>query len=170
VLIIAKIPSDGVGSRWRHAPIEEQPRAVILDPSCRAPLKKLFYRVSKKQVPSPWIFCRDDIHKSGECHVPMKTYDDGKFKWEDILSTLSAKGANLVMIEGGGVVINDVLAQRIADIIIISISPVFLGRDGVGVLPVLQEPEWLEDVHGITLGSDIVVVGRMKRGDVAQNL
>src|SRR5271155_640785 len=106
-------------------------------------------RVSKKQIPSPWIFCRDDIQKHGECYVPMKAYDDGKFKWEDILSTLSAKGVNLLMIEGGGVVINDVLAQRMADIIIVSISPVIMGRDGVGVLPVFQEPEWLEDVRVI---------------------
>jgi len=168
--MIAKIPSGGVGSKWRHAPIEEQPRAVILDPTCRARLKKMFYRVSKKQVPSPWIFCRDAIQKSGECYVPMKAYDDGKFKWEDILSTLSAKGANLVMIEGGGVVINDVLAQRMADVIIISIAPVFLGRDGVGVLPILREPDWLEDVRGITVGRDFVVAGRIKRDEVAQKL
>ena len=47
------------------------------------------------------------------------------------MKTLSAKGASLVMIEGGAVVINDVLAQRMADVIIISISPVILGRDGL---------------------------------------
>ena len=95
----------------------------------------------------------------------MKAYDDGKFKWEDILSTLSSKGVNLVMIEGGGVVINDLVAQRMADVIIVSISPVFLGRDGVGILPVLQEPEWLEDVQGIAVGRDVVVAGRIKRVD-----
>lgn len=163
--MIAKIPSGGLGSKWRHAPIEEQPRAVILDPNCRARLEKMLYRVSKQQVPSPWIFCRDDIQKSGECYIPMKAYDDGKFKWEDILSTLSSKGVNLVMIEGGGVVINDLVAQRMADVIIVSISPVFLGRDGVGILPVLQEPEWLEDVQGIAVGRDVVVAGRIKRVD-----
>src|SRR5215471_1830337 len=116
--MIAKVPSGGIGSKWRSAPVKEQPRAVILDPTCRAPLKKMLYRVSKKEVPLPWIFCRDDIQKSGDSYVPMKAYDDGKFKWDDILSTLSAKEVNLVMIEGGGVVINDVLAQQMVDVII----------------------------------------------------
>ena len=165
--MIAKIPSGGVGSRWQYAPIEEQPRAVILDPRCHARLNKLFDRVSKKQVPTPWILCRDDFQMSGESYVPMKAYDDGKFKWEDILSTLSVKGVNLLMIEGGAVVINDVLAQRMADVIIVSISPVFLGRDGVGIQN-FQEPEWLEDVQVITLGRDVVFAGRANRDKAEQ--
>jgi 2,5-diamino-6-(ribosylamino)-4(3H)-pyrimidinone 5'-phosphate reductase len=167
-LMIAKVPSGGIGSKWRLAPFEEQPRAIILDPTCRAPLKKMLYRVSKKQAPAPWIFCRDDVQKSEENYVPMKTYHDGKFKWEDILSTLSAKGANFIMIEGGGVVINDVLSCRIVDVIIVSISPVLLGCGGVGVLPVLGKPEWLEDVQTIVLGKDVVVAGRIRRDDMTQ--
>ena len=165
-----KIPSGGVGSRWRYAPIENQPRPVILDPTCRASLKKMLDRVSKGQGPSPWILCRDDVRNPGEYYVPMKVRQDGKFKWEDILSTLSAKGINSVVIEGGGIVINDVLAQRMADVIIVSMSPVFLGRDGVGILPDLKEPEWLEDVQVITIGRDVVVAGRIKRDDMAQKL
>ena len=90
----------------------------------------------------PWIFCRDDIQNLGEYYIPMKAYDDRKFKWENILKTLSAKGASLVMIEGGAVVINDVLAQRMADVIIISISPVILGRDGLGTSNNLTREEY----------------------------
>jgi len=161
--MIAKIPSGGGGSRRRYAPIENQPRPVILDPTCRARLKKMLDRVSKGLTLSPWILCRDDIQNPGEHYVPMKVHQDGKFKWEDILSTLSAKGINSVMIEGGGIVINDVLAQRMADVIIVSISPVILGWDGVGILPFLQEPEWLKDVRVITIGSDVVVAGKIKR-------
>ena len=156
--MIAKVPLGGVGSGWRYASIEVQPRAIILDPNCRAPLTKLLNRVSQKKAQSPWIFCREDAQRSGECYVPIKSNNDGKFEWEDILSTLSTNGTGLVLIEGGGVVINDILKQRIADIIIISISPVFLGRDGVGICPVLHEPEWLEDVQGMMVGSDYVIV------------
>ena len=97
----------------------------------------------------------------GKYHIPMRVYDDGKFRWEEILSTLSAKGVNLVMIEGGGVVINDVLAHRMADVIIIFISPVFLW-DGVDVHAKLPSPEWLDDVQTIQLGRDMAFVGRMK--------
>lgn len=94
----------------------------------------------------------------------MKTDDDGKFKWEDILSTLLVKGVKSVMIEGGGAVINDVLAQSMADVIVISISPVFLGRDGIGVHPILYEPEWLYDTQVINIGRDVVFIGRIKKG------
>lgn len=45
------------------------------------------------------------------------------------------------MIEGGGVVINDILAQKMADVIIVSISPVILGGGGVEVNPKLRKPK-----------------------------
>lgn len=161
VLTIAKVPTGRGPNEWRYAPLKKQPRAVILDPKCRAPLNKMFYRLSKNQTPSPWTLCGEDIPNLGKCHIPMKVYDDGKFKWEEILSTLSVKGVNLAMIEGGGVVINDVLAHRIADVIIVFISPVFIGR-GVQVHPELPSPEWLDDVQTIQLGQDMAFVGRMK--------
>ena len=90
------------------------------------------------------------------------------------MSTLFAKNPRTILIEGGGVVINDVLAERIANVVIISISPVSfgvgvgVGVDGVGVDSIGREPEWLVDVQRITLGKDIVVAGRMKRGERAE--
>jgi len=141
--------------------MEEQPRPVVVDPSCRATLTKLLHLVSLGEAKSPWILCRDDSAKSGEIHIPMET-SDGKFSWRDILSTLTTKGVHSVMIEGGATVINDILSEGVADIIIITIAPVFLGRDGVGILPKLQE-EWLRDVRSISVGQDVVVAGRVKR-------
>ena len=174
----AKVPSAGVGSPWRLAPIQEQPRAVILDPNCRAPLRKIYNLVRKNEIPPPWIICRDDIKKPREHYrqkyVPLEAHNNGKFKWDDIMSTLFAKNPRTILIEGGGVVINDVLVERIANVVIISISPVSfgvgvgVGVDGVGVDSIGQEPEWLVDVQRITLGKDIVVAGRMKRGERAE--
>ena len=174
----AKVPSAGVGSPWRLAPIREQPRAVILDPNCRAPLRKIYNLVTKNQIPPPWIICQDDVKKPperyGQQYVQLSAQDNGKFKWDDILSTLFTKNVRTILIEGGGVVINDVLAERIANVVIISISPVSFGVgvgvevDGVGVDPIGRKPEWLVDVQRITLGKDIVVAGRMKRGETAE--
>ena len=174
----AKVPSAGVGSPWRLAPIQEQPRAVILDPNCRVPLRKIYNPVRKNEIPPPWIICRDDIKKPREHYrqkyVPLEAHNNGKFKWDDIMSTLFAKNPRTILIEGGGVVINDVLVERIANVVIISISPVSfgvgvgVGVDGVGVDSIGQEPEWLVDVQRITLGKDIVVAGRMKRGERAE--
>ena len=66
------------------------------------------------------------------------------------------------MIEGGATVINEILSQKIVDIIIITIAPVFLGQDGIGILPSVQE-EWLDDVQSISISRDVIVAGRVKR-------
>jgi 2,5-diamino-6-(ribosylamino)-4(3H)-pyrimidinone 5'-phosphate reductase len=136
---------------WKAAVMDQQPRPVILDPSCRASLSKLLGLVPKGEAKSPWIFCTDTL-KSDDSHIPLKTHD-GRFLWEDILSTLYHKGIKSIMIEGGANVINDILSQRMADVIIITIAPVFLGRDGVGILPALTG-EWLEDIKLISVGKD----------------
>ena len=66
------------------------------------------------------------------------------------------------MIEGGANVINDILTHGMADIIIITIAPVFIGRDGVGVGASVHE-EWLHDVHSLSVGRDMVIAGRFHK-------
>jgi 2,5-diamino-6-(ribosylamino)-4(3H)-pyrimidinone 5'-phosphate reductase len=89
--------------------------------------------------------------------------ENGRFSWTEILSTLATRGIKSVMIEGGASVINDVLSQNMADIIIITIAPVFIGRDGVGIAASFQKEEWLCDVQSISVGNDIVLAGRIRK-------
>jgi 2,5-diamino-6-(ribosylamino)-4(3H)-pyrimidinone 5'-phosphate reductase len=149
-----------LGGEWVAAGLEEQPIPVILDPHRRAHLPKLRHLVSIGQAKLPLIICRQGDPVDDQ-HIPLET-NDGRFSWTDILSTLFHRGVKSVMIEGGASVINDVLSQRIADVIIITIAPVFLGRDGVGIRPALQE-EWLHNVHSIPVGKDIVIAGRLRQ-------
>lgn len=159
VLIVARLPVRALDGEWTAAGMEEQPRPVVLDPHCRARLPKLLHLVGEGQAKTPWIVCRDDNEKMDSEHIPLPLHD-GRFSWTEILSTLHSRGIKSVMIEGGASVINDVLTQRIADIIIITIAPVFLGRDGVGIAPVLQE-EWLHRTASRSIGKDIVLAGIM---------
>ena len=151
----------GLDGEWRAARMEEQPRPVILDPLCRAHLPRLSSLVTLGQAKPPWILCRSDIAPSNERYVPLNA-NNGRFSWVDILSTLSTRGIKSVMVEGGANVISDVLSQRIADVIIITIAPVFLGRDGVGIAASLQA-EWLHDIHSLSIGKDIVIAGRIRK-------
>ncbi len=162
MLIVARIPVNGLEGEWRAMRMEEQPRPVILDPLRRAHLPKLFNLVSSGHAKSPWIFCRDDNAEPDDRYVPLKT-EDGRFSWKEILSTLSTRGIQSVMIEGGANVISDVLSRKVADVIIITIAPVFIGRDGVGIAASLQEEEWLYDVQSIPIGKDIVFAGRIRK-------
>jgi 2,5-diamino-6-(ribosylamino)-4(3H)-pyrimidinone 5'-phosphate reductase len=142
--------------------MEEQPRPVILDPNRRARLPKLLHLVASGEAKSPWIFCRDEGEPVDGRHFQLGMVD-GRFSWDDILPTLWAKGVKSVMVEGGANVISDVLSKGMADVIIITIAPVFIGRDGVGILPSLHTPEWLHDSSSIIVGKDMVIAGRMKR-------
>jgi len=154
------MPVDELNGEWRAVPMEEQPRPVLLDPHRRAHIPKLLYLVSIQEAKSPWIFCREG-NPTSTVNVPLKM-DGGKFLWTEILENLYRRGIKSVMIEGGATVINDVLSQRIADVVIITIAPVFLGHDGVGILPTLQEA-WLHDVQTLLLGRDTVVAGRLQQ-------
>lgn len=157
VLMVARIPVGGLDGEWKAAGMEEQPRPVILDPHCRAHLPKLLHLVAEGQAKAPWIFCRENSGQTDNRHIPLQLHD-GRFSWTEILSTLHSRGINSVMIEGGASVINDVLKKRIADVIIITIAPVFLGRDGVAIAPILQQ-EWLQHTTSISIGKDMVIAG-----------
>ena len=151
----------GLEGEWRAAAMEEQPRPVVLDPHRRAHLPKLLSLVSLNQAKSPWILCRGDGEEPDGWHIPLKTLN-GRFMWPDIMSTLYARGVKSVMIEGGATVINEVLTNRTADVVIITIAPVFIGRDGVGIGPTLQECDWLHDVRTLSVAHDMIIAGRMK--------
>src|SRR5579859_1280015 len=150
-LMVARIPVGGLEGEWRAAGMKEQPRPVIVDPHRRAHLPKLLHLVSKHEAKAPWIVCREEGAREDDRHIPLPT-TDGRFSWKDILSSLHERGIQSVMIEGGAAVINDVLSQGLADIIIITIAPVFIGNDGVGILPTIHKPEWLHDVHSLSIG------------------
>jgi 2,5-diamino-6-(ribosylamino)-4(3H)-pyrimidinone 5'-phosphate reductase len=153
---------NGLEGEWKPVKLEEQPRPVIIDPHRRAHLSKLLQLVSVGQSKSPWILCQGKMEAQSDRYVPMKV-ENGRFQWSDILSTLSTRGIESLMIEGGANVINDVLSAGLADVIIITIAPVFLGHDAVAIAPSLLEVEWLQDVRSISVGKDVVVAGRVKR-------
>jgi 2,5-diamino-6-(ribosylamino)-4(3H)-pyrimidinone 5'-phosphate reductase len=140
--------------------MEEQPRPVILDPNSRTQLSKLLSLVSVGHAHSPWILCKRE-KASSHNHIPLEMKGTG-FLWSDILSALSDRGIKSVMIEGGATVINDVLSRKVADVIIITIAPVFLGTDGIGVNAVMTE-EWLEDIRTLLIGNDVVIAGRVRK-------
>lgn len=159
--VIARYPVNGLEGEWRAARLEDQPRPVIIDPHCRAHLPKLLQLVSSGHAKSPWILCREGMEGPGDRYVPIKG-ENGRFHWSDIMSTLVARGLKSLMIEGGASVISQVLSAGLADVVIITIAPVFLGSDAVGIAPSLTS-EWLHDVRSISVAKDVVVVGRIQR-------
>lgn len=75
-----------------------------------------------------------------------------------VLRTLRENGIRSVMVEGGARVIQSFLAsRRLVDSMIVTIAPVFLGRDSVGYGGSLEDAPGLKYVNTEVLGRDTVV-------------
>jgi 2,5-diamino-6-(ribosylamino)-4(3H)-pyrimidinone 5'-phosphate reductase len=146
---------------WAPVSMEEQPRPVILDPERRAQLSKLRGLVSAGHARSPWIVCKhENSTPSDQSIIPLDT-ENGRFVWADILSALSRRGIESLMIEGGASIIGETLAQKVADVVIVTIAPVFLGKDAVTINAAVTQ-EWLADARALSIGNDIVIAGRVR--------
>jgi 3,4-dihydroxy 2-butanone 4-phosphate synthase/GTP cyclohydrolase II len=95
---------------------------------------------------------------------------DGTVDLGALFEKLHARGIRSVMVEGGAKIITSVLVAELADQLVLTISPHFLG--GVRSVEPLcgrgrgQRPE-LDDVFCERIGSDLVVQGELLRSDDA---
>ncbi|CAK7268876.1 2,5-diamino-6-(ribosylamino)-4(3H)-pyrimidinone 5'-phosphate reductase [Sporothrix epigloea] len=105
--------------------------------------------------------------------APNKVRDGtASFRWKDIMTCVAGNGLRSIMIEGGGSVINTLLAPEnstLVDSVVITIAPTWLGRGGVVVSPdrVYDKNNFataaarLSDVKWQQLGDDVVLCGRL---------
>lgn len=82
---------------------------------------------------------------------------------ETIVDELSRKqGGDSIMIEGGATVLETVIREAIADVIIITVAPTLVG-EGVSVLQGSLAPPDYEFYASVVLEKDWVVAFRRKR-------
>ncbi|KAK9239865.1 dihydrofolate reductase-like domain-containing protein [Lipomyces kononenkoae] len=92
--------------------------------------------------------------------------DDRNESWAAILKSLKQLGLRSLMVEGGAQVINDLLCTTVqdvngtkfspVDVVIITIAPVYLGKNGVEVSPTTAIDK-LYDIKWEQFGRDIVI-------------
>lgn len=105
---------------------------------------------------APYILVSSSVSVKDQDRIALEEHG-GKFikmafapnrseNWPAILQCLKTEGIESVMIEGGAVVINDLLATSLVNSLIITIGPVYLGQEGVTVSPsdgvVLKDSTW----------------------------
>lgn len=164
---------------------EGQPRPVIIDPSARwliTPQSRLLQAVQSGKGRGPWVimapgFAMDPMRLEllryyGGKYLGLTEFDKKwRLRWEAILKALAAEGIKSVMIEGGGMVINDLLQPENANFIksiVVTIAPTYLGRGGVGVSPAPRHDATgrpqpalrFRDVKWQALGEDVVMCGK----------
>lgn len=99
------------------------------------------------------------LEKQGGRFLPVEFSADRARSWPSILQALHQTGIESVMVEGGAQVINDMLQTDLVDSVVITIGPVFLGKNGVEVSPAIATN--LQNVQWWTGVSDSVVAGTL---------
>ena len=142
------------------------PRPVVLDPN-----HKWRYEGSKMQTlfnegnGKPPVVVLKQLPEEPEENVEylvMKSNFTGKMDWYDLFVALKSQfGIKSVMVEGGGIVINDLLQRpELVDSLIITIGATFLGSDGVEVSPLIEirltDLDWWRGIRDSVLCARLV--------------
>ncbi|CAK7199943.1 2,5-diamino-6-(ribosylamino)-4(3H)-pyrimidinone 5'-phosphate reductase [Sporothrix eucalyptigena] len=168
-----------------------QPRPIVIDPHDRWPLKHDSRVLATQRrglglapfvvtaVREPDATKRQLLESHGGKYIILNASGDApgssggaRFRWEDVLARVASNGLRSIMIEGGGSIINTLLAPEnssLLDSVIITIAPTWLGRGGVVVSPnrvydtnnQATAAARLTDVKWQQLGDDVVLCGRL---------
>jgi riboflavin-specific deaminase-like protein len=90
--------------------------------------------------------------------IKVATLPDGKINLRILFKKLYALGINKLMVEGGTSIINSVLSQKLANKVVITIAPRFLGGAPISKGRSLRLPK-LKNVEYKLLGSDVIIMG-----------
>ncbi|KAF8976998.1 2,5-diamino-6-(ribosylamino)-4(3H)-pyrimidinone 5'-phosphate reductase [Entomortierella lignicola] len=115
----------------------EHPQPIILDAMLRFPkTSKLLLPTSPKK---PWIFTspsHDGQKKQGLEELGAKVFiidndSQGYLSISGLLSKLSQESIRSLMVEGGAGVISSFLKSGLVDSFLLTIAPVYIGKDGI---------------------------------------
>ncbi|KZM25720.1 2,5-diamino-6-(ribosylamino)-4(3H)-pyrimidinone 5'-phosphate reductase [Ascochyta rabiei] len=162
--------------------LQGQPRPVVIDPNGRWQFtadSKVLKLAREGKGRAPIIFTQIPIDTKrrellesvgGQVKVVDPwSLTEGRISWEYVLDVLKHEHIRSVMIEGGGAVINNLLAPQnfgLVDSVIVTIAPIWLGKGGVQVCPDERVEKGarlpvarLKDVKWVPLGDDVVLCG-----------
>ncbi|KAJ9606717.1 hypothetical protein H2200_008725 [Cladophialophora chaetospira] len=168
-------------------PWEFQPRPIIIDPHARLrihPEMKVLKRAAEGRGKAPWVVVApgamlhpvavSTLKAFGGEYLMINDYHpaQGGLNWEGIFNVLFREGVKSIMVEGGGVVLSELLRMHrshLIDSVILTIAPTFFGKAGVMVSP---EPSYdhsgrpiatrLRNVKWQPMGeADVVMCGHM---------
>ncbi|KAF2091584.1 bacterial bifunctional deaminase-reductase [Saccharata proteae CBS 121410] len=180
---------EGVGGYGGEG-LAGQPRPVVVDPAQRwvfAGTEKGFAKCLRLALAgqglAPWVVVAEETgvdegrrmvleETCGGKIVRVRTREDGKMAWRDVLAKLREEGMESVMVEGGAGVINRLLEPdnlELVNSVIVTIAPTWLGQGGVVVSPARrvdgdEKPlaaARLEHVRWLPMEEDVVLCGKL---------
>ncbi|KAK2843906.1 hypothetical protein FQN49_005958 [Arthroderma sp. PD_2] len=170
----------GFGTMW-------QPRPVIIDPTGRWPAtaeSRLLKTAAEGKGKAPWVIVSPgaELHpdkllvlkRHGGDYLRIREYNPHwRLRWEAIFGALANQGIRSLMIEGGGVVLSELLNPEYVDFIdsvIVTVAPTYVGRGGVSASPDSKTDEEGNPINALTprdvkwqpLGNDVIMCGKIK--------
>jgi 3,4-dihydroxy 2-butanone 4-phosphate synthase/GTP cyclohydrolase II len=138
------------------------PQVIVLDSQLRTPTDAKIFGTGR-----PIIFCAASATMEAQrkledagAHVEHQEID-GRVELPPMLDVLKKQGIGSLMVEGGGEVISNFVAERLIDRVVITIAPQFVG--GYKPLPDLANGLTLVNEGSAQFGKDIVFWGDVKQ-------
>lgn len=144
------------------------PKPIVFDSHLRTPATARLLRTP----PAAWILCgpqapserRQNLIQAGARVFEVEQQESGGLDGNHAMQLLRDEGIGRLMVEGGARVISYFLQLGLADLLVLTIAPSFLGglpaiagANGASSLPSLTNPHWLQ------LGQDMVLWGQLQR-------
>ncbi|EEP77734.1 conserved hypothetical protein [Uncinocarpus reesii 1704] len=170
----------GLGKMW-------QPRPVIVDPTGRwtfNPECRMLQSALAGKGKGPWIVVSPGanipadrillLKKHGGDFLRIAEFNPAwRLRWSTIFGALAAEGISSVMVEGGGVVLSELLNPEYEDFIdsvIVTVAPTYLGRGGVAVAPDSKRDDYgkpkialkPKEVKWHPLGQDMIMCSKVR--------
>lgn len=166
----------GLNCRWKDVEDKSHDiRPLIVDPGFKwsPENSRLLRTVNSKEGLAPFVIVLQATYKSLNIHklrdmdlikqaggdvIPIPC--EGSFDWAVVFQTLRQRGIKSVMVEGGAVVINQLLVQpELVSSLIVTVGPVYLGAQGVEVSPArtcrLTDVNWWTGTQDAVLAAHI---------------
>lgn len=171
---------------------QQQPRPIIIDPNARLhirPEMNVLRVVAEGRAKAPWVVVAPHANLHPLAVQTLKSHGGeflmindfnpatGGFGWEGIFNVLYREGIKSIMIEGGGVILSELLKPKYAhliDSVVTTFAPTYLGKLGVqvsqdscldgngGLLPTR-----LTDLRWQPMGdNDVVMCGKPRMEDL----
>ncbi len=150
----------------------KHPQPIILDSQLRTPPASRLVTQHPGQV---WIAttqhadsgCWQQLQAAGVKVIPLPSNPEDRVSLDRLLQHLASQGIRSLMVEGGAQVITSFYQEHLADQVVLTLSPVFVG--GLpAVTPLKPLGEIREQLPRLTehgsqwLGEDLIVWGKLR--------
>ncbi|MBV7330418.1 dihydrofolate reductase family protein [Chloroflexi bacterium TSY] len=148
----------------------KNPRPVVVDSQLRLPPDARLFQVHKTvwvatAQPDPRRLAK--FSENDARFLPLSD-ESGRVDLHALLKQLGKEGICSIMVEGGSQILTSFLTQKLADYVVVTIAPTFLGGMPCICSPSQKQPSdsqsfpRLDDIVYTQVGTDMVVWGRAK--------